>query len=107
MTALELYKQGLPVKAIARQTGYSEGHTRKMLKAQGYEPNRIGGTRITYEQAFQAAEMDLEGFSWRMISEKLGPSWKALKRAIKYYAAQESNESLLPRGQSSLSGGKE
>jgi hypothetical protein len=107
LTALELYNQGLPVKAIARKIGFSEGHTRKLLKAQGYKPNRIGGTRITYEQAFQAAEMDLECYSWRMISEKLGSSWKALKRAIKYYAAQESNESLLPRGQSSLSGGKE
>jgi len=107
LTALELYNQKLPVKAIARKIGFSEGHTRKILKAQGYEPNRIGGTRITYEQAFQAAEMDLQGYSWRMISEKLGPSWKALKRAIKYYAAQEPIESLLPRGQSCLSGGKE
>jgi len=107
LTAIELYNQGLSVKAIARQIGFSEGYTRKILKAQGYEPNRIGGTRITYEQAFQAAEMDLQGYSWRMISEKLGPSWKALKRAIKYYAAQDSIKPLLPRGQSSLSGGKE
>jgi AraC-like DNA-binding protein len=89
LTALELYNQKVPVKAIARQIGYSEGHTRKILKAQGYGPNRIGGTRITKEQAFQAAEMDLEGYSWSKISEQVGYSWKALKRAIKYYAAQD------------------
>jgi len=92
LTALELYNQRVPVKAIARQIGYSEGHTRRILKAQGYEPNRIGGTRITYEQAFQAKEMDLKGCSWREITNTLGPSWKALKKAIEYYAAQRIDE---------------
>jgi len=96
LTAIELYNQKVPVKAIARQLGYSEGHTRKILKAQGYEPNRIGGTRIKKEQALQAAQMDLEGYSWTKIAEALGPSWKALKRAIKYYAEQDTIESILP-----------
>ena len=96
MIAIDLYKQGMPVKAIAREIGFSEGHTRKILKAQGYEPNRIGGTRITVEQAFQASEMIANGSSWRHISETLGPSWKALQRAIKYYAAQSSIKSTLP-----------
>lgn len=89
MTAIELYKQGIPVKAIASKLGFSETHTKRILKVQGYEPNRIGGTRITRHQASQAAEMNLNGCSWRKISATLGPSWKALKRAIAYYAAQD------------------
>lgn len=96
MTAIELYNQGLPVKSIARQIGFSEGHTRKILKAQGYDPCRVNGTRIVLDQAIQAHEMRTNGYSWQSISDKIGPSYKALKRAIKYYAAQESNESLLP-----------
>lgn len=88
MTAIELYLLGLPVKSIARQIGFSEGHTRKILKSQGYSPSRIGGTRVMLGKAKLANEMRNNGNSWHSISDKIGVSYKALKRAIEHYAAQ-------------------
>ena len=96
LTALELYNKGMPVKSIARQIGFSEGHTRKILKAQGYVPSRVNGTRVVLEQAIQALDMRNSGKSWQSISDKIGPSYKALKRAVNYYAAQGLIESVLP-----------
>lgn len=90
VTAREMYEAKMPIKQIARKLNFSEQHTRRILKSQGYEPNRIGGTRICYEKAFLAAEMDLQGYSWNTISKEIGHSYKALKRAIKYYAAQST-----------------
>lgn len=83
-----MYEAKMPIKQIALQLNCSEQHAKRILKAQGYEPNRIGGTRINYEIALSAEKMNLNGNSWRRISIELGYSVKALKRAIEYYAAQ-------------------
>lgn len=81
------------MKSIARELGFSVGHVGELLRADpSYSPSRKNGTRLTYEQAFKAAEMDLDGYSWREISRTIGPSAKALKRAVEYYAAQGAVE---------------
>lgn len=96
LTAIQMYESKMPVKQIARELNCSEQHARRILKAQGYEPNRVGGTRICKEKASLAAKMDLQGYSWNAISEEIGHSYKALKRAIDYYAAQSTKQPVLP-----------
>lgn len=92
MSILEMYNNRHPLGVIAYNFGMSISTIKRMLKEVGYQPNRINGTRIPREQALQAAEMDLEGYSWREISRRLGPSTKALKRAVEYYATQNPIE---------------
>lgn len=82
----------MPIKQIARLLNCSEQHAKRILKAQAYQPNRIGGTRISCETASSAEKLDLNGNSWRRISIELGYSVKALKRAIDYYAQQNTKQ---------------
>lgn len=92
MSILEMYNNRHPLGVIAYNFGVSISTIKRRLEEVGYKQNRINGTRIPKEQAFQAAEMDLEGYSWREISRRLGPSTKALKRAVEYYAAQDPKQ---------------
>lgn len=90
-SAISLYQEGKPLKVIARILGISiSGVNRNLLDSPGYIPNRICGTRIRRDISDSACRLESEGKSWRSISLELGISVKALKRAIKYYAAQDS-----------------
>ena len=82
MTALELYNQGRPIKSIARALGVSCGYVGKLLRASGYTPSRIGGTRLTPDLVAKASEMHDAGCSWRAISLEIGSADKTIKRAV-------------------------
>ncbi|MNU38968.1 hypothetical protein D3C71_276520 [compost metagenome] len=82
MTALELYIQGRPIKSIARALGVSCSYVGKLLRASGYIPYRIGGTRLTSDQVEKASEMHKAGYSWRAISLEIGAADKTIKRAV-------------------------
>lgn len=90
-SAISLYQEGKPLKVIARILGISiSGVNRNLLASPGYIPNRIGGTRVSKANSDSAYRLESQGKSWRSISLELGISVNALKRAIKYYAAQDS-----------------
>ncbi len=88
MKATYLYNNKAPIKLIARQLCVSEATVGRMLEREGCNKNRKGGTRISKDKAKLSKEMLENGCSWREISRTIGPSVKALKRAIEYYAAQ-------------------
>lgn len=88
MKATHLYNNKVPIKLIARQLGVSEATVGRMLDREACNKNRRGGTRIPKDKAKLSKEMLENGCSWREISRTIGPSVKALKKAIEYYAAQ-------------------
>ena len=88
MTAIELYNQGMPLKSIARELGVHPRTVGATLRRQGYQPKRIGGTRLTPDQVAMSVKMHAQGHSWRAISREIGSCDKAIKRAVELYAAQ-------------------
>ena len=95
--AARMYREGRSLKSIARELDISLSTVKRMLlKDPGYSPTRIGGTRITKISSDKALALESLGRSWRSISIELGISAKALKRAIKYYAAQDPIKSGIP-----------
>ena len=90
-SAASLYAEGMPIKLIARELGVSSTTvSRNLLDDPNYSPCRLGGTRVSRQNSDAAIELENAGKSWRSISLELGISANALKRAIKYYAAQDS-----------------
>ena len=95
--AARMYREGRPLKSIARELGVSVSSIgRMLLEDPSYSPTRLGGTRLTKLSADQAEALEKLGRSWRSISLELGISANALKRAIKYYAAQDPIKSGIP-----------
>ena len=90
-SAASLYAEGMPIKLIARHLGVSSTTvSRNLLADPNYSPCRLGGTRVSRKNSDTAMKLEKAGKSWRSISLELGISANALKRAIKYYAAQDS-----------------
>lgn len=90
-SAASLYAEGMPIKLIARELSVSVSTvSRNLLADPNYSPCRLGGTRVSRQISDVARDLENAGKSWRSISLKLGISVNALKRAIKYYAAQDS-----------------